>query len=64
MYPVAVVKEALRKAYHHPQYQQKTNPTQRSYADQMADKYMVYLESDKNRAVQMTRAEILESNTD
>jgi hypothetical protein len=64
VYPVAVVKEALRKAYHHPQYQQKINPTRRSYADQMEDKYMVYLESDKNRAVQLTQAEILESNTD
>ena len=63
VYPVAVVKEALRKAYYHPQYQQKTNPTRRSYADQMADKFMVYRESDKNRAVQMTQAEILESNT-
>ena len=64
VYPVSVVKEALLKAYHHPQYQQKINPTQRSYADQMMDKYMVYHKSDKNRAVQMTQAEILDSNTD
>jgi len=64
VYPVSVVKEALLKAHHHPQYQQKINPTQRSYADQMMDKYMVYHKSDKNRAVQMTQTEILESNTD
>ena len=63
VYPIAVVREALAKAKYNPNYQSKMNPSQKTYAEQLEDKYMVYSDTAPQRAIQMTEKEILASNT-
>ena len=63
VYPVAVVREALAKAKYNPNYQSKMNPSRKTYAEQLEDKYMVYSDTAPQRAIQMTEKEILASNT-
>ena len=39
------------------------NPHRRTYAEQLKDKYMVYSNTDPQRALQMTEEDILASDT-